>query len=191
MVQNFQNEILEAQIRECFARVVWTHKTQEKCADIMLARHNFIKILQIILSAIITTGVLVTAFGDNKGIGIATAVLSAVLFGINTYVKGYDLGEIAQKHSDASSQLWNIRESYLSLITDLKANLIDAESVIKVRDNLQERLSGIYKGCPRSISKAYRIASTALKVKDELTFTDEEIDKFLPAPLKKKKLEIS
>jgi hypothetical protein len=35
MAESPQIKILEEQIRECFVRVVWRHKTQEKCADIL------------------------------------------------------------------------------------------------------------------------------------------------------------
>jgi hypothetical protein len=187
MEQNFQVKILEAQIRECFGRVVWTHKTQEKCADIISIRHNWVKIIQIVLSALTTTGILVAVFGENETIGIISAALSAILFGINTYVKGHDLGEIAQKHSDAASSLWDIREKYLSLITDLNANTISVEKIIEKRDELQEKLGGIYKGSPRTIGKAYKDATKALKMNEELTFSDEEIDLFLPRELRKRK----
>lgn len=180
-----QANILEAQIRECFGRVVWSHKTQEKCADIISTRHNWVKIIQIILSALTTTGVLVAVFGENQPVGIITASISAILFGINTYVKGHDLGEIAQKHSDTASDLWDIREKYLSLITDMKAGIVSAEEIIEKRDELQEKLGGIYKGNPRTISKAYNQATKALKVNEELTFSDEEIDLFLPKELRK------
>ena len=53
----------------------------------------------------------------------ALMVISAILFAINTYVKGHDLGEIAQKHSDSASELWNIREEYFSLLTDILAKM--------------------------------------------------------------------
>src|SRR3954466_14717658 len=42
-------EIMEAQLRECYGRVVYAHKTQEKCADICLSKLNTIKLFQIFL----------------------------------------------------------------------------------------------------------------------------------------------
>ncbi len=58
MVQNSQvNIALLDQIRECYGRVVWTHKTHEKCADILNARNNRIKFWQIVFSAVTTTGI--------------------------------------------------------------------------------------------------------------------------------------
>jgi len=185
MDTNSQVKILEAQIRECFGRVVWSHKTQEKCADIILSRHNIIKYIQIGLSALTTTGVLVTVFGENKTVGIITATISAILFAINTFVKGNDLGEIAQKHSDSASDLWNVREEYFSLLTDIKAEIIDFDELVKRRDLLHDRLSNIYKGSPRTINKAYKEATKALKLNEELTLSDNEINMFLPHELKK------
>lgn len=185
MEQNFRVKILEAQLRECFGRVVWSHKTHEKCADIISVRHNNIKYIQIGLSALTTTGILITVFGEHKIIGITTAILSAILFAINTYVKGHDLGEIAQKHSDSASDLWNIREEYFSLLTDLKAEMIGLEELVQKRDSLQDRLSNVYKGSPRTINKAYKEATKALKLNEELTLSDNEINMFLPNELKK------
>lgn len=185
MVQVSRFKYLESQIRECYARVVWTHKTQEKCSDILTNRNNFIKYSQIILSALTTTGILVTVFGEYKYAGILSAILSAILFSINLFTRSYDLGSIAQKHSEAAINIWNIREKYLSLLTEIKSNSITEAEIIEKRNLLQEELFNAYKGSPRTISKAYEEATKALKMNEELTFTDEEIDKFLPIIFRK------
>lgn len=104
---------------------------------------------------------------------------------INTFLKGTDLGEIAQKHSDAASKLWNIREKYLSLITDINIGGISIEEMMQRRDELQEDLFNIYLGSPRTINKAYKKATEALKLNEELTFSSDEIDMLLPIQLRK------
>ena len=176
--------IIESQIRELYARVLWSHKTQEKCADILNARHKWIKIIQIVLSVITTTGILITIFGDDKIIGIISAVFSALLFGINAYTKDYDLGQLAQKHSNSASDLWNLRESYLSLLTDIKTGKLSTEEITTVRDKLQTNLYNVYKGAPRTISRAYRKATKGLKENEEMTFSPSEIDSLLPEELR-------
>ena len=187
MEQNSQAKMepLEAQIRECFGRVAWSHKTQEKCADILLKRDKTIKIWQIGLSAVTTTSIIGSFLGESQIGVIIGGILSAVLLGLNAYTKGYNLGEISQKHSDAAIQLWNIRELYLSVLTDIKSNTTTIEDIQNRRDQLQEKLATIYQGSPRTISKAYVEATKALKVNEELTFSDEEIDKLLPVALRK------
>lgn len=184
MAQNSQVKILLSQIRECYGRVVWTHKTQEKCADIIWERHKWIKIIQIALSAITTTGILVAVFGENQPVGLVAAIFSALLFGLNTYTKDYDLGEIAQKHTVAANNLWDIRERYLSLITDIHSDILSVEQIRKRRDELQDDLLNVYKGSPRTISKAYKKATKALNLNEEMTFNDQEIDNLLPKELR-------
>ena len=185
MAQTSPVEIIEAQIRECFGRVAWSHKTQEKCADILLARQNTIKIWQIILSAGTTTGILVAVFGKNEKMGMISAVISTILLILNTITKNYDLGGSSQKHAASASHLWNVRERYLSLLTDIRSSSITMEEIRKRRDDLQEQLYTVYKGSPRTISKAYKEATVALKTNEELTFTDGEIDALLPSQLRK------
>lgn len=185
METDTQVKILESQIRELYGRVVWTHKTQEKCADILFSRHTTLKIIQITLSALTTTGILVAVFGENKIIGIISAVLSALLFGLNTYTKDYDLGEISQKHSSSANELWNIRESYLSLLTDIRTGRLNAEQIIEKRELLQIDLSNTYKGAPRTINSAYKKATKGLKENEELTFSNEEINNLLPEELRR------
>ena len=178
-------EILESQIRDCFGRVVWTHKTHEKCADILLDHSKKVKFSQIFLSVITTSGILVGIFGENKVVAIASAVISAILLFLNTYIKEFELGKIAQEHAQAAIKIWNIKELYLSLLTDIKTRKISEEEIRKKRDALQIELFAIYKVAPRSISSAYDKASEALKKKEEATITDEEIDSFLPPDLRK------
>jgi hypothetical protein len=185
METNSLNNALEEQLRECFGRVAWTHKTHEKCSDLINKRLSRIKLWQIILSAITTTGIIAAVFGESKEIGIFSAILSFVLTILNIYVKQYDLGGLAQKHADAAVELWNIRESYLSLLTDIRSGCIENDEIRTHRDALQEKLLKIYRGSPRTIAKAYNEATNALKNLEELTFSDAEIDTILPKALRK------
>lgn len=57
---------LEAQVRECFGRVVYSTKTHEKCADLCMGRLQWIKIAQIVLSAITTGGLVTAVLGEPK-----------------------------------------------------------------------------------------------------------------------------
>lgn len=179
--------ILEAQLRECFGRVVYSHKTHEKCADILLGRLAAIKLWQIILSAITTAGFVATLVTDKHGAAIAGVVISTLLLILNAYSKNYDLGEVAQKHRQAAADLWLIRERYLSLITDLAMGEKPLEALQTERDTLLTQLHAVYSGAPSTMDKAYRRAQEALQKLDDLTFSDKEIDAFLPQPLKRAK----
>ena len=178
-------EVLEGQLRESFGRIVYTHKTHEKAADILLDRLSTIKLTQIILAAITTAGFVAAIFGVGTAGASEGVVVSTVLLALNAYTKDYDLGELAQKHRQAGADLWLIREQYLSLITDLKMGETPIESLQSERDRLIENLHSIYSGSPSTTYKAYKKAQEALKQSEDMTFSDEEIDAFLPQALKK------
>jgi hypothetical protein len=180
---------LEAQIRECFGRAAYTHKTHEKCADALSATLKRVKLLQITLSAITTGGLITVLFGSADVSYIAavvSAIASSILFALNMYTKESDPGQRAEKHKEVASRLWNIRESYLSLITDLRAGCSPGDARAR-RDMLQNELATIYQSAPRTDAKAYSQAQQGLQKNEELTFTDAEIDSLLPPALRLKK----
>lgn len=177
--------ILEGQLRECFGRVVYSHKTHEKCADILLARLSQIKLWQIILSAVTTGGFIAAAFGAGKVGALVGILVSTALLVLNAYTKNYDLGELSQKHKQAGADLWIIREKYLSLITDLRMGEKPIETLQQERDDLLNELHSVYSGAPTTTYQAYKKAQEALKKLEDMTFPDGEIDAFLPKELKK------
>lgn len=182
------HEALEAQIRECFGRVVYATKTHEKCADRLMAKMGMIKFWQITISALTTGGLITAILSSPETRDIATVIaagLSTILLALNSYTKGSDPGQLAEKHKEVASKLWDIRESYLSLLTDLNDKQIDAELARKRRDELQKSLLAIYETAPRTNAKAYQAASDGLKNREELTFSQSEINAFVPDPLKR------
>lgn len=178
-------QVLEAQLRQCFGRVVYSHKTHEKCADILLSRLAKIKLWQIILSAIATAGFIGAVFGAGKIGALVGILVSTSLLVLTAYTKNYDLGELAQKHKQAANNLWLVREKYLSLITDLVMGEKPIESLQSERDELVEELHSVYSGAPSTTFQAYRKAQDALKKYEDMTFSDLEIDAFLPRELKR------
>jgi hypothetical protein len=177
--------VLEGQLRECYGRVVYSHKTHEKCADILLERQGCIKFWQIAISAIVTGGIVSTFFDAGKVGAAISAVLSTGLLALNAYMKDYDLGEIAQKHRQAGSDLWIIREKYLSLLTDIRVGDNELELIRTRRDVLLDELHAVYVGAPSTNFKAYNRAQEALKKLEDMTFSDKEIDTFLPKELQR------
>lgn len=178
-------DLIEGPLRECYGRVVYTHKTQEKCADILLERLGRIKLWQIILSATTTAGFIDAIFGTGRVGAVIGIVASTVLLILNAYTKDYDLGELAQKHRQAAADLWLIREKYLVLLMDLRVGKEPIEKITSRRDGLLEDLYSIYLGAPSTTHKAYRKAQEALKQYEEMTFSDAEIDALLPSELRK------
>jgi hypothetical protein len=154
-------------------------------ADRQAARLRSIKWVQIILAALTTCGALGVVFAkDGTYYAYATVGLSFASLVLNSYMKDLDPGEAAQKHRETAADLWNIRESYLSLLTDIHQATPMAELKDR-RDVLQESLHKIYRSAPHADGRAYIEAQERLKNKEDLTFSDQEIDLLLPTTLRR------
>lgn len=174
---------LESQIREAYGRVVYTETCHYKKINRLRNLDNNIKIGQIILSAIATTGFFVTIFSDEKIGSIIGAIFSLVLLILNSYAKNFNLGEISQDHKVAADALWKIREEYVSLLTDFE--ILALEEIMDKRNELQERTAAVYSTSPPTDSKSYMAAQKALKTEEEQTFSEHEIDVMLPNSIRR------
>ncbi|MCL4670366.1 SLATT domain-containing protein [Burkholderia pseudomallei] len=176
---------LEGQLREMYGRAAYTHKTHEKMADGYVRRYRHIKTTEIVLSALAASSLVIAVFGDSRLGTIVGAVLSTILLGLTLYFKEASLGEQAQKHTAVASKLWGVREALLSLLVDMQDGRL-VEEIRQERDRLNAQLEEIYKAAPRTDGHAYAAAQKALKNTEELFFSEDELDKMLPKPLRSK-----
>lgn len=123
--------------------------------------------------------------GAGKIAAVLGLIVSTVLLALNSYTKNYDLGELAQKHKQAGNDLWLISEKYLSLLVDLAMREKPLESLQEQRDQLVAQLHAVYSGAPSTMLPAYKKAQEALQKLEDMTFSDAEIDAFLPGELKR------
>lgn len=185
MVQDSRISPLESQVRECYGRVVYSHKTQEKCADDFMSRNKLVKTVQIVLSALTTCGLLAVVLTDNLVFEIVSSAISFFSLSIGLYLKEYDLGAIAQRHSDTATELWDLREQYLSLLIDMNSGGLPHEVAIARRDSLQERLKNVYNKAPRTTPEAYMKAHKGIRENEEMYFSNDELNDLLPEVLRK------
>jgi hypothetical protein len=89
-------------------------------------------------------------------------IISTALLGPNTYTKDVDPGTTAERHKETAAKLWLIRESYLSLITDIHVGGLPPDEIRSRRDTLQDALGAVYAGAPRTTSGSCMDASLAL-----------------------------
>ncbi len=179
-----EKALLEAQIRDCYGRICFSHKTHEKHSDCLLQRSRIFRLLQIFLSAVTTGGLIAVLLRDSESAKVISVLASTILLGLNAYLKDHDLSALSQMHARTGAVLWGIRESYLSLLTDLRDGSLALQQVRDKRDRLQADLEKVYVGAPRTTSTSYGRAQKALQKEEELTFTDSEIDALLPPRLR-------
>lgn len=173
---------LRTQIREAYGRVVYTQTTHLKEIDTLQLKSRQIKNLQIVLSAISTGGILSSVFNNGVFLKIASASISTLLLVLTLYLRSIDLEENIKRHQDTADKLWDLREDYVSLLTDFA--LLSNQEIRKRRDKLQLSVSKVYHDALKTDSKSYKLAQRALKSDDEQFFTREEINHILPENLR-------
>jgi SMODS and SLOG-associating 2TM effector domain family 4 len=180
-------EHLDAQVREAYGRVAYTHKTHEKMADICFEANRRRRWLQVGLTALSSgafvaslAGVLLTAHWA----ALVTSFVAVLVSAVSLTDRKFNFGAQMEQHRDVAARLWDIRERYLSLIVDLASDSMPLDEARRIRNSLQEETAVIHAEAPRTSSKAYARAQEALKFKEDLTFSPEEIDLLLPARLR-------
>lgn len=172
------------QVKEIYARLVYTHKTNEKCAEILNSRYALMKVLQIGLSAITAGGIITSILTSNVCFEITSAIIACIQLFINTYLKENNITEKAEKYASVANKLIPVRERYLSLLVDAKDQGYSAEKIAEVRDLILADQNAVLIDALKTFPAGYRKAWKALNLKEEFSFKPNEIDVFLPERLR-------
>lgn len=178
---------LLAQVRESFGRVVYSHKIHEKQADISFSRYQLQQGILIGLTAVSSGTFLTLVFGllgNSTWTSLATSFCALLVSWMSLGAKTFKFDETSAAHRDVASNLWDVRESYISLIADMMSGQISDADARKRRDELQSLARDVYAAAPRTSGKAFVRAQDGLKNNEEMTFTTREIDLFLPEALR-------
>ena len=179
---NKYQDILDA-VRQNYASVVWTHKIQEKQADIYAKRYRILETINILVAAATSCGIITTIFIDGIVAKIITTILSFGTLAITAYFKSFDVKSMEQQHRQAANKFIGIRNRLLHVIAELHTGE-ETDKISKEYNSIVKELNEIYVSAPSTTDAAVRMAEQALKTKDEYTYTQEEIDHFLPPALR-------
>lgn len=184
MENKFYRDKLRSQIKDAYGKAVYTYTAHHKFADRQRRYKKYIDITQIALTALSTVGFLATVIADQVLLSWIGGITAAVSLGLNLYTKDYDLQKDINAHENAANELWDVREKYISLLTDFE--VLPFEKITEVRDAMQEKMSQINKKYPCTDKKSYQEAQKALKSEEEQTFNKGEVDALLPEGLRYK-----
>lgn len=134
------------------------------------------------MTAVSTVGFLATIITNQVLLSWLGGTTAALSLGLNLYTKDFNLQEDIQKHKDAADDLWDVREKYISLLTDL--DILDEDNIREQRDILQDTVSKINRKYPGTDGKSYAAAQNALQNEEEQTFQEGEVDELLPDGLR-------
>lgn len=187
-------EILYRNIKVRYTKVTWTHKMQEKQADIYIQKSKCIKKLTCWLTVITAGGALaslasvISAFnvwGITINIPvILTTVLPVVLSYLTLRYGDGLLDAKAKENRQYAAKVHNLRNMYESLMYEIKANRLNDEDIVSRRNDLENQEHLVYsEEAPYTSKKAYRLAEKALKIDKESTTEDDEIEAIVPKDL--------
>lgn len=179
-------------VRQQYASVVWTHKIQEKQADLYAEKYKCFETANIVVASLTACGIVGCIFEDGFFLKIISAILSFVTVFISAYNKSFDLKTLADGNKTAANQIIGIRNELLQIISELHIMEKDITEINGEFIKVMKRLNKIYVEMPTTTNEAVYNANKALKEKKEYTFSDEEIDMLLPPMLQgriKKKTE--
>lgn len=180
--------LLIEQIREEYGRAAYTHKTQEKQADLYFNKNQWQRRFLVGMTAIGSGTFLTSLLGillDGRWSSLITSFIALAVSVASLSVKNFKYGEASQQHRNVAAKIWGLRESYLSLIVDLTAGTCSLKEGLSRRNGLQKEAMEIYGDAPRTTVKAYLMARDELKNKEGLTFSEDELDYLLPKALRK------
>lgn len=177
-------------VRQSFAQSVFTHQVQEAAANRNLSYAKRMKLVTILMTAAVLALLalqLANPLDALYGILAAGISIAEVTFLIVQLTYSFD--DKALAHKGAALEYMNLRDRYRLLITDIMNQSIQETSIRDKRDALQHEYQQVSNMSPVTTSQDFETAQLRLnkrgKVSDEqFTWSDKEIDRFLPEELR-------
>jgi len=170
-------EKLKKQLIDAHGKIVYTFTAHWKIVDRLKKQFTRIKIVQILLTAASAVGIFTSLIAKIPSLGWLGGIAAFLSLSINLYMLNFNLPDDIKNHTDAANELWDIRESYTSLLTDFDD--LDIDVIRNQRDKLTERVSHVNKKYPGTDSKSYKATQKALKEEEEQTFNEGEAERLL------------
>ena len=185
-----QYDILEDAVRYMFGSAVWSHKIQEKQADIYYKKYRCTEKWNIVCCSLTSIGILCGLFSDCPSMKLLSLVLSLVLSCLTIfftiYLKSYNFSDLIKSHKTAANMLLIVRNEIMYLITTIKLKNKTPIEIDESYNKLMNKANKIYMESPQTTDEAVAEAEISLNKKRDNSFTDEEIDSYLPESLRKR-----
>lgn len=180
-------------VRQSFASTVFTHKVQEVAAENQEKNALIIKVINILLVSIVLILLVMQASNPENllfayiGAGITVAEVIFLIIQLS-----FSFEQRVIMHKNSALKYMGLRDAYRSLIADIMNNSISGQEIVARRDLLQREYQIISDLAPQTGSREYTETQRRLNKRgaiqgEEFTWSDEEIDWFLPEKLRLKK----
>ncbi len=178
-------ETLEDIVRTQYVNVVWTHKIQEKQAEIYERCYRILSIINIVGASLTSVGVFSVIFNDELCLKIFSTVVAFITTTISAILASFNYNDMAKANKATATKLVRLRNNYQVLLTKMKYPEPNLQDLTNEYEDLLEQTHDVYSNAPNTTSRAVKKASVALKVKNDGVYSNEEIDAFLPESLRR------
>ena len=177
--------VLEDVVRNTFAGSVWSHKIHEKQADQYAQKYHTLETINIFCASLTSTGLIGIIFYNEMWLKIITAVLSFITIFCGAYFKSFALQDMIEKNRNTAHRIICFRNDLITLLTKIHLKAGTPEELTEEYKVILEKLNEAYASALDTTRKAVNEAAIALKDRQEFTYSDNEIDRFLPSHLRK------
>lgn len=172
-------------VRQTYMRVVWSHKIQEKQADILTDRYNRFEFIRVICISLTSVGLITLLFCDVFTVKLLSTLISFISTVIAVLFKSFNVQENIKKHKHSANELLKIRDQLQLLLVKIQLDVDSKAELLQEYESLLKTLWAVYDDAPNTSDKAVKNASKALKKNKDNEFTDQEIDSNLPESLRR------
>ena len=179
-------------VRQSFANTTFTHKVQEVAAEFQEEKARMVRIGNILVVAIVLFILILQATNSSNPIFSyigAGVTAGEIIFLIIQLTFSYEQRVLSHKNS--ALKYLGLRDNYRALITDIMNSSLIPDAVTTRRDLLQREYQIISDLSPQTGQAEYREAQKRLNKQgivegEDFTWSDAEIDRFLPEELRLK-----
>jgi hypothetical protein len=179
----FRLSVVDA-VRLSFGHVVQSYTAHARTAERLAGRAWQLKIAILTLLGLAAAVSALALALSSRSFQVAATVVAGLAFTLYAIYVALDLEPRAHGHRAWASRLWIVCERYRALLAEIRDGLVENDGIMRRRDALAEQVQAIYEHAPPADREAYAAAAAEI-TSSEATLTDAQIDRFLPASLRK------
>lgn len=168
------------ELRATYGRVAYSHKTHEKERELKAASAARLRVWNVIIFGVATAAAVAAPLVESvvaTWVAAGSTLVGLVFVAVQL---SFTPAEDAASHALAAKSYLAVRNEYSRFIADVSQLPAVTAPVRARRDHLAEQLRILEDLAPSTSQRAYVAAQDALRKREELTFTDSELDALLP-----------
>ena len=175
---------LSDHLRLTFGHIVYRQRAHSELAHSRVLWSRALRSVEALLMLGVAFASLSAAYGRGAGYVIVSAVLGGLALLVLLFQVTFDLDGSARAHRSSSARLWQIREQYRAVLSDLHDGAIDPAEARRRRDALTDAMHDFLERAPSVPPQPHQPGEQGA-VTGEPALTDAQIDGMLPESLRK------